>query len=119
MEQVGFYDKKDLRSENRELALKMFFRELKELARPKYPMSGVGPTKALWEELRDLIIKWKVSEEEVGTSLSLAISFPDGVTRNQYFYREDGTPYVLKHNGLPGKAVGKKTSHKKSKAKRK
>lgn len=100
-EQPGFYSKEDLRSENRELALKMFFRELVILND---------------EKVNDLINKWKMQIEEIGTRSSVAIFFPDGVIRNQWFYDEKGNPYSKKHDGLPevvkksiNKLVKKKT----------
>ncbi len=93
IEQPGFFDKGDLRSENRELAFKMVFRELRALR-----------TKAV----DDVLNKYKVSEEEIGTRLSVAISFPVGVVRNQWFYDDKGQPYSLKHDGKESKKKAKK-----------
>jgi len=113
IKQTGFYSKDDLRSENRELALKMFFRELKALSFPSHGMSGCAVEyKTLDERLRDLISRWGLAEEEIGTRVSLAIEFPPGVVRNQWFYGLDGRPYSMKHNGIPPKkpAIKKKKS---------
>ncbi len=93
MEQPGFYDKGDLRSQNRELALKMVFRELSGLS-----LSAV----------HSILDKWKVREEEIGSTLSLSISFPAGVVRNQWFYDEQGRPFSKKHDGKDLKKKGKK-----------
>lgn len=114
--QPGFYEKTDLRSENRELAFKLFFRELQEIAQEPYPCSSSFTPKTPRELLRDLIKRWGMREEEIGTRLSLAITFPDGLMRNQWFYDEKGNPYSLKHDGLPPK---KPKSKSKPKPKRK
>lgn len=98
-EQTGFYDKSDMRAENRELALKLVFRELRALrAKP----------------VDNILDKWKVREEEIGTRLSVAISFPAGLVRNQWFYDEKGRPYPKKHDGVerPAKKNLKKHSAK-------
>lgn len=84
LEQIGFYGKEDFRSENRELALKMVFREIRNL--------DIKSVDAILDN-------WKVREEEIGTRLSVAISFPAGVVRNQWFYNEQGNPYSKKHDG--------------------
>lgn len=116
LEQPGFYSKDDLRSENRELALKMFFRELKTISFPVRGLSGcMGYLKPIDEQLRELISRWKITEEEIGSRLSLAISFPEGVVRNQWFYNENGTPFSLKHDGTPPKNPVVKKKSKKAK----
>jgi hypothetical protein len=116
LEQPGFYSKEDLRSENRELALKLFFRELKALTIPIRGMSGcMVMIRTPEERLNDLLVRWGVREEEIGTRLSLAISFPEGVVRNQWFYGPDGKAFSLKHDGKPAvKKAVKKPSKKKS-----
>ncbi len=93
LKQPGFYDKSDLRSENRELALKMVFRELRALA---------------IKQVNFVLDKYKVREEEIGTRLSVAISFPEGVVRNQWFYDDKGNPYHKKHDGKESKKKARK-----------
>ena len=106
--QTLFLDKKDLRSENRELAFKIFFRELREMIKYKFHgMSCNFVEKPLNERIDDLLKRWGIAEEEIGTSLSLVITFPAGVVRNQWFYGQNGAPYALKHDGKP--VVAKKT----------
>jgi len=99
-EQSGFYDKGDLRSENRELAFKLFFRELNSLTETLSEHSACA--------VLDLLNRWKVREEEIGTRLSIAISFPAGLVRNQWFYDDQGNSYAKKHDGLPEKVKAKK-----------
>ena len=84
IEQPGFYDRSDLRFENRELAFKMIFRELRSIG---------------LKQVDSILDRWKVQEEEIGSRLSVATSFPVGVVRNQWFYDEQGNPYSLKHDG--------------------
>lgn len=75
-EVVGVFGREDKRSENRELAFKIIFRELRALKNPKVDA---------------LLKRWDVQEVEIGTSLSVGINFPKGLKRNQWFY-ENGVP---------------------------
>lgn len=114
LEQPGFYSKEDLRSENRELALKMVFREIREAILWERTPRSCSYSQPFSKTVQDILDKWKVREEEIGTRLSVAISFPDGVVRNQWFYDANGSPYSKKHDGKPEKVV---SLVKKSKAK--
>ena len=71
---VGVFGPNDKRSENRELAFKMVFRELVSLDDKR---------------VNAILKRWNVREVEIGTSLSIGIKFPKGLKRNQWFY-EDG-----------------------------
>ena len=78
---VGVYEKGDLRSENRELAFKLFFRELHVLALDEQSVPN--------DKIQRLLDRWNIKETELGTRSSINIDFPKGLKRNQWFY-EDG-----------------------------
>jgi hypothetical protein len=95
----------------------MFFRELNNVLIPRHCVSSCFTPLPIEDQIRNLIKRWGIGEEEIGTRLSLAITFPTDVVRHQWFYDEKGNPYHKLVVPVPVKEV--KRSHKKKIVKKK
>lgn len=93
-----FLGKNDIRKENRELAFKMVFREIKNECLSEKMRFGQScsmyATTPLSDRILGILKRWNVAEQEIGGTLSLAITFPDDVARNQYFLDKDGKVFT-------------------------
>ena len=87
MEDILVVGDGDVREENRQLAIKMLMRELRNLKN---------------DEVDKIMKRWDLREIEQGNTLSLGIDFPSDVERYQWIY-ENGEA-KLQHI-IPSKSI--------------
>ena len=73
-EKILVISKEDARDANKDLAIKMAFRELRKLNN---------------KQVNEIFKRWQIKEVERGNTLSLAIDFADDVERFQWFYENE------------------------------